>query len=375
MDSSDTTGDASLVQIPSAHAVFTAPASVSHVVQDNPLHAVSQLHDAEVEEVACAQGSTHQTDPVEPIPRPVPSTAIHHRPTHQYRIFLDICCGIQAPLSAAVRQLSGDILQFDILIHSTDDLLDNQCYESLLRVCASGIVAYAGASPSCCEYSRLKLRPGGPPALRTPEFLQGRPDLTSTQLLRVQESSIMLERCITCIRLVSSSGGHGHLEQPASAMSWDEPFVQQYLQQEACSCVSISACGYGRDWSKTWLLASTFSDLEKLAWSCPHPKGTHQQIAGALAPEGHFLSRDTAQYPPLLAAKFAELIFPLLTTNGTTLALSHLDQYLPVKSLADPPFSRQDGGGFASQADWSAQHSYEDCFQTLRIFFLPYHGS
>ena len=145
MDSSDTTGDASLVQIPSAHAVFTAPASVSHVVQDNPLHAVSQLHDAEVEEVACAQGSTHQTDPVEPIPRPVPSTAIHHRPTHQYRIFLDICCGIQAPLSAAVRQLSGDILQFDILIHSTDDLLDNQCYESLLRVCASGIVAYAGA--------------------------------------------------------------------------------------------------------------------------------------------------------------------------------------------------------------------------------------
>ena len=70
-----------------------------------------------------------------------------------------------------MRQLSGDILQFDILIHSTDDLLDNQCYESLLRVCASGIVAYAGASPSCCEYSclkRLKLRPGGPPSVENP---------------------------------------------------------------------------------------------------------------------------------------------------------------------------------------------------------------
>ena len=155
-------------------------------------------------------------------------------------------------------------------------------------------------------------------------------------------------------------------------MSWDEPFVQQYLQQEACSCVSISACGYGRDWSKTWLLASTFSEIEKLAWSCPHPQGTHQQIAGALAPEGHFLSRDTAQYPPLLAAKFAELILPLLTTNGTTIALSHLDQYLPVKSLADPPFPRQDGGGFASQADWSAQHSYEDCFKTLRQNFFSH---
>ena len=120
------------------------------------------------------------------------------------------------------------------------------------------------------------------------------------------------------------------------------------------------------------MLASTFSDIEKLAWSCPHPKGTHQQIAGALSPEGHFLSRDTAQYPPLLAAKFAELILPLLTTNGTSIALSHLDQYLPVKSLADPPFPRQDGGGFASKADWSAQHSYEDCFKTLRQIFFSH---
>ena len=316
--------------------------------------------------------STPPTVPGESIPRSVPSTAFHHRPPHQYIIFLDICCGLHAPLSAAVRQLSGDILQFDILIHSTDDLLDNQCYESLLRVCASGIVAYAGAPPSCCEYSRLKLKPGGPPALRTPEFLQGRPDLTSAQLLRVQESNIMLERCIICIRLVSSSGGHGHLEQPSSAMSWQEPVVQQYLQQEACSCVSIAACGYGRDWSKTWMLASTFSDIEKLAWSCPHPKGTHQQIAGALSPEGHFLSRDTAQYPPLLAEKLAELILPLLTTNGISIALSHLDQYLPVKSLADPPFPRQDGGGFASKADWSAQHSYEDCFKTLRQNFFSH---
>ena len=309
---------------------------------------------------------------VECIPGQVPSAAFNPQPHHPYRIFLDVCCGLQAPLSTAVHKLSGDTLQFDILIHSTDDLLDNQCYESLLRVCASGIVAYIGASPSCCEYSRLKLRPGGPPALRTPEFLQGRPDLSSAQLLRVQESNIMLERCIICIRLVSSSGGHGHLEQPSSAMSWQEPAVQQFLQQEACSCVSIAACGYGRDWNKTWMLASTFSDLEQLAWACPHLKGTHQQIAGALSPEGHFLSRDTAQYPPLMAERFAELILPLLTTNGVSIALSNLDQYLPVKSLADQPFPRQDGGGFASQADWSAKHSYDDCFKTLRKNFFSH---
>ena len=364
-------GTSVLTQLSIGPEQVTSAEPVSPIVQDNSMHEVSHLHDHEVDMPTSAPELKSPQVPVESIPGQVPSAAFHPHPHHPYRIFLDVCCGLQAPLSTAVQKLSGDTLQFDILIHSTDDLLDNQCYENLLRVCASGIVAYIGTSPSCCEYSRLKLRPGGPPALRTPEFLQGRPDLTSAQLLRVQESNIMLERCIICIRLVSSSGGHGHLEQPSSAMSWQEPIVQQYLQQEACSCVSVAACGYGRDWHKTWMLASTFSDIEQLAWACPHPKGTHQQIAGALSPEGHFLSRDTAQYPPLMAEKFAALILPLLTTNGMSIALSNLDQYLPMKSLADPPFPRQDGGGFASQADWSAPHSYEDCFKTLRKIFSP----
>ena len=171
----------------------TSVEQVSQIVQDKSVHEVSHLHDHEVDIPTSAPALQLPQVPVESIPSPVPSAAFHPHPHHPYRIFLDVCCGLQAPLSTAVQKLSGDTLQFDILIHSTDDLLDNQCYENLLRVCASGIVAYIGTSPSCCEYSRLKLRPGGPPALRTPEFLQGRPDLTSAQLLRVQESNIMLK--------------------------------------------------------------------------------------------------------------------------------------------------------------------------------------
>ena len=144
------------------------------------------------------------------------------------RIFLDICCGVNSPLSTAVQNLKGDIMRFDILVHSTDDLLDSTRFEQLLRVCASGIVAYAGASPSCCEYSRLKLLPNGPPALRTPTHLDGVPGISGQNLLRVRESSTMLLRCIQCLQVVVSSGGHGHLEQPKTAMSWSEPAVQQF---------------------------------------------------------------------------------------------------------------------------------------------------
>ena len=286
------------------------------------------------------------------------------------RIFLDICCGVQSPLSKAVMEFYGDTLRFDILINTADDLLDDSRYEKLLRVCASGIVAYSGASPSCCEYSRLKLRPGGPPALRTPEHLEGKPGISGHQLLKVQESNLMLERCIHCLRLVVSSGGHAHLEQPKSAMSWLEPLVQQFLQQESCVCVSIAACSYGKDWHKHWMLASTYPEVAQLASECSHPPGTHQQIAGALSESGQFLSRDTAEYPEALATKFGQVIKPLLTTQGLDLSLDQVEQFFPIKSPSDIPFSRQDGGSFASQADWSARHSFDDCFQSLRRNFF-----
>ena len=62
----------------------------------------------------------------------------------------------------------------DKLIDAKMDLLDNNFFEPLLRICASGLVGYGAAAPNCGEYSRLKLQPGGPPALRTPQFF-GRP--------------------------------------------------------------------------------------------------------------------------------------------------------------------------------------------------------
>eukprot|EP00435_Cladocopium_sp_Y103_P022409 s2653_g5.t1 len=60
--------------------------------------------------------------------------------------------------------------------------------------------------------------------------------LTGPQLLRVQESKLMLERCVS-LSTRHLFRGHGHLEQPPSAMSWQEP-VQQYIAQEACACIS-----------------------------------------------------------------------------------------------------------------------------------------
>ena len=134
-------------------------------------------------------------------------------------------------------------------------------------------------------------------------------------------------------------------------MSWQEPVVQQYIEQESCSCVCIAACGYGKDWLKTWMLAATYSEISQLACACTHPLGSHQQIAGAISSSGQFLSRDTAEYPAQLAAEFGRIVLPLLTTHGDDLDLVTVQRMLPMKDISSPPFARQDGGGFPSQAD------------------------
>ena len=49
------------------------------------------------------------------------------------------------------------MLPIDILVSPEVDLLNDLFFEDLLRLCASGLFAYCGASPPCSEFSLLKL--------------------------------------------------------------------------------------------------------------------------------------------------------------------------------------------------------------------------
>lgn len=210
------------------------------------------------------------------------------------RIFLDVCA---RALSSAILALGGDVCSYDILVHSSDDLLCDSSYEQLLRVASSGIVAYGCGLPACRDYSRLKLKPNGPRAIRTPD----RSGLTPSERQRIHDSYTMLSGTVMVLTLVYLSGGHVHLEQPQNAMSWLEQVVQSFIRQISPYCVIIAACCYGASWDKAWLLATSFPPIQKLAGLCPHPRGTHESVIGTRAADGSYLSRKTAEYPVGLA--------------------------------------------------------------------------
>ena len=338
--------------------VSLTPACVSHLDMLPPIEDKSQA------DLLSPQGSTKVEVPPVLASSWGPLTPVL---TATHRIFLDVCSGVSRPLSVAMQSHNCDILSFDVLLDSKCDLFDDVIFERLLRICASGIVGYNANSPSCKEYSRLKLRPGGPIAIRTPECLDGRPNLTVTEMQSLQDSNLMLTRCIQLATVTFSGGGHSHVEQPPSAMSWQEPAMQQFLTTCHCSCVVIAACKYGRSWYKSWMFATTLRDLSHLGCICDHPPGSHENIAGVRASSGEYISRQTAEYPAPLCQALSQYIAPVVSKSNLDMSLSEAEASLPTKPIDSPPFARQDGGGLTSQADWSVPPADTvDVFRTLR---------
>ena len=288
------------------------------------------------------------------------------------KIFLDICAGASRPLSTAILQQGFSVLSFDILLNSSMNLLDNDSFESLLRLASSGQVGYGAASPSCNDYSRIKLKAdNGPRAIRTPEHLNGVPNLTHAEKLRIQSSHQMLYRCLLCLSLIFQAGGHCHLEQPANAMSWLEPMTKQFLLAVSAACICIPACQFGWNIYKTWMFASSFHVLQCLGGTCNHPPGSHESIQGIRDQWGNYVSRTTACYPPQLAQAFASAIAPLLTPGQQDFQWHTLQSILPIKQVDDFPFSQVDGGGNFSQPDWSrSDRITPDHFSSLRKSWL-----
>ena len=175
----------------------------------------------------------------------------------------------------------------DLLGAEPLDILQDKTYDSLLRLAFSGLVRCAHASHPCRDCSRLKLRPGGPPAIRTPEYLDGVPSNNPAQQVWVLSSQKMLYRCTCILRAAFSAGAHISLEQPTNAMSWLEPFTQDLLSE-----VQASLCPLAQ-WARTLqnLGCSLAASQNSAAWQADAPMG--QAI---LLLRGYVMKRATSSH-------------------------------------------------------------------------------
>ncbi|CAE7206607.1 unnamed protein product [Symbiodinium sp. CCMP2592] len=271
-------------------------------------------------------------------------------------LFLEICSGPNRPLSAAVLAKGVPVLSIDILLHEDHNLLNDSTYDSLMRLCYSGQVNLAHASPPCTEYSRLKLRAdGGPRAIRTPEHMSGVPDLSPSERQRLEQSKKVLVRTINLLLATYCAGGHVSLENPLNSMAWLEQEVREFLQHINADLNCVAACGYGMDVLKQWCFACSFRDLQQIACSCQHDPQSHAQVAGIVDKDGVYASRATSEFPVQLAQAYAEAVLPLFETSSKpyTISLEQVRFLRTHKTKEELPRSTQDGGGIYSMPDWS----------------------
>ena len=294
--------------------------------------------------------------------------------------FLDICAGAGSPLSLAFLEQGVPCLSIDILIDTNMDLLQDDFFEHLLRICTSRQVALAHAAPPCKEYSRLKLLPRGPKALRTPAFLNGLPDLSASQALRVQESHLVFVRCVQLLHVSFSCGAQVSLEQPPNSMAWMEPIATNFLAAISADLVHVAACSVDLDMHKAWLFATSFRAFQAFASTCPHTEGTHLALQGLRDEFGNFCSRASAEYPRPLADMCAEQALPLFDVKqggGVALSFASVPLLSKPKALHEAPVASQDGAGIFSTPDWSAPPSgATDVFAHLRPKLMAFllHG-
>ena len=170
------------------------------------------------------------------------------------------------------------------------------------------------------------------------------------------------------MQVAHTAGGHGHIEQPSGAMSWEEACEQSWLHSGSTALVLLPACAFGEDWAKTWLFATSFQKLAVMGQTCQHGKNAHVVMHGR-SPDGSFWSRTTAKYPPCLAETFALHIRPLLSECTVQHDITSAIALVPVKKLHEGPWVVHDGAGRHSCGGWSTPLC-PDKLKPLRMFLL-----
>ena len=245
---------------------------------------------------------------------------------------------------------------FNIELDSRCDILNDDGFHAILRLCWSGLIGLACLAPPCKEFSRLKLRPGGPKALRTPQHMDGVPGLTPGEQQKVHESALIHTRAQRLFLAICHKGGIGVYEQPPSAMSWLLPAMQHMIQEVQAHVAWVDACSHGLEYAKSWAFISSAPEISKVATLCTHGH-RHESIAGKRTPSGAYVSTLTAEYPASLAQAIMQHCSFLVTRSGQGEVPLPQPQDTWERAFEGPRHRPCDGGGHTSWADHTVPHS------------------
>ena len=191
----------------------------------------------------------------------------------------------------------------------------------------SGQLVGAGGGPPCETYTAARFQEGGPPPVRSSEYLVGLPDLKPRAWKQVATGTALVRFMIQIIALLAAHGGCGFFEHPQWA-TWlakrNPPSVwlmKAMSQLKTLSCVSIVSfdqCTMGVDFKKptTVLLLRLKSFREAVlqlgcSGRCNHSH--HVALQGRQA-NGTYQTARAKVYPPMLNQMLGRSVVDFITS-------------------------------------------------------------
>ena len=161
------------------------------------------------------------------------------------------------------------------------DLLHDETFASLSRLCASGLVGAAAAAPPCSAFSRARLLPGGPPPIRTISHPRGKDRLSPPQATELATSSLIHVRCRELLAVVAARGGLIWLENPTSSLLWLDSQVMAWCRTHTPFASTVAACAHSVPAHKSWTFMCNHDSISSVASTCTHPLGFHPALPDA----------------------------------------------------------------------------------------------
>ena len=242
------------------------------------------------------------------------------------QFFIEIFAG-HAVLTRAVQKQGLDTLppveiEANEFVTETVDITDQKVVQHIKRLIEEGCVLYIHFGTPCSSFSQARKDDGGPPPLRSAEFVTGLRGLSQRDQEKVELGNSLLALSVELIYHCHRYGVKWSLENPATSFMWDMPNMRQLQNALKPSFVTFDMCRFGSSHLKPTTIWSSFC-LQALALRCDKAVRPHEHVPlhGTIVINGKktFKTRLAQVYPSQLCDLWAQevkIVDPLLPTYG-----------------------------------------------------------
>ena len=282
----------------------------------------------------------------------------------QGSVFVEVFSG-KAGFTKALRKRGWLVLPpIDVVVEGDvlfpADILDPSLIAKLRNWLRSGVIRLVHFGTPCTTFSRARRDDGGPPPIRSPEYLNGIPGIPVDDQSRVDMGTEFLDITISLAALATEFDAAWTIENPLSSMMWLMPQMIELQANLAAAKVEMHMCAYGALSMKPTLILCSGKHFLHLDKRCPGKSSEHKHIElkGWKWVDGKkvYLTKLAQVYPDQLCSAYATAADALKAGKDVVLKLPApfpepaLPPPVPLAAITDPlnlESSVEDGRQFA----------------------------